>query len=128
MTNKERSHAKHSAGTKRILVDIDETICFYEGERIYSKAVPNLDNIAAINELYKQGHKIIYWTARGSVSGINYYDETIQQLQDWGCLFHELWTGTTGEFKKPQYDLLIDDKAMRIEELTWEVLYKLQDW
>ena len=27
-------------------VDIDETICFYEGERNYPEAVPNYENIA----------------------------------------------------------------------------------
>ena len=26
---------------KRVLVDIDETICFYEGKRVYENAIPS---------------------------------------------------------------------------------------
>ena len=52
---------------KNIYVDIDETICFYEGERNYIFAIPNKENIAKINKLYEEGHKITYWTARGTV-------------------------------------------------------------
>ena len=51
----------------KIYVDIDETICFYNGERNYPDAVPNMDNIAKINKLYDEGHEITYWTARGTV-------------------------------------------------------------
>ena len=35
-----------------IFVDIDETICFYEGKREYPLATPNLDNISKINKLF----------------------------------------------------------------------------
>ena len=56
----------------KIFVDIDETICFYEGERHYPDAVPNLENIAKINKLYDEGHHIKYWTARGSVTKIDW--------------------------------------------------------
>ena len=52
----------------RIYVDIDETICFYEGEREYPEAVPHYENIAKINKLYDEGHEITYWTARGAVT------------------------------------------------------------
>ena len=103
---------------KVALVDIDETICFYrKGKRRYDLAKPDYDNIAKINKLYDEGWKIIYWTARGSISKKDYYTYTFTQLKSWGCKFHELSTGTKGEFKKPAYDLLVDDKAKRIEEL-----------
>lgn len=95
-----------------IYVDIDETICFYEGERDYRKALPNLENIKKIHILYEQGHTITYWTARGSVTGIDWYEVTRQQLADWGCKYHHLSVG-----EKPAYDLLICDKTKRIEEL-----------
>ena len=36
----------------KIFVDIDETICFYDGERNYPEAIPNMENIAKINKLY----------------------------------------------------------------------------
>ena len=107
---------------KVALVDIDETICFYKEKRKYDLAVGHMENIAKINDLYDKGWKIIYWTARGGSEkskkeGRCYYDFTLKQLKDWGCKFHELCTGTKGDFIKPPYDLVVDDKAKRIEEL-----------
>lgn len=100
-------------------VDIDETICFYYNERIYELAIPHYDNIQKINKLYDEGWKIIYWTARGS-SQINNIERiniirklTINQLFSWNAKYHELEIGD----KKPLYDLIVDDKAKRIEEL-----------
>ncbi len=90
-----------------IYVDIDETICFYEGERHYPDAVPHNENISKINKLYDDGNEITYWTARGSVSGIDWRETTKKQLQSWGCKYHHLSVG-----KKPHYDLLICDKAI----------------
>jgi hypothetical protein len=105
-------------GERRVvLVDIDETICFYEGKRTYDRAVGHMANIAKINKLYDDGWHVIYWTARGSVSKKDYYDFTWKQLEDWGCKFHDLSTGTGGSHQKPAYDLIVDDKAKRIEEL-----------
>jgi uncharacterized ubiquitin-like protein YukD len=95
-----------------IYVDIDETICNYQGERRYDLAVPILENIEKINILYEEGHEITYWTARGSVTGINWFDITKAQLDTWGCKYHKLITG-----QKPAYDLLICDKTKRIEEI-----------
>lgn len=95
-----------------IYVDIDETICMYNGERRYDLAVPVLENIEKINILYEEGHEITYWTARGSVTGIDWFDTTKMQLDKWGCKYHKLITG-----QKPAYDLLICDKTKRIEEI-----------
>ena len=95
-----------------IYVDIDETICFYENVRDYNLAKPHIPNIKKINNLYTNGHHITYWTARGSVTGIDWYDVTKNQLNDWGCSYHNLSVG-----EKPAYDLLICDKTKRIEEL-----------
>ena len=99
---------------KKIFVDIDETICFYDGvDRLgYKNAIPNEKNIAKINKLYDEGHEITYWTARGSYSGIDYLELTANQLDEWGCQYHELSVG-----EKPNYDLLICDKTKRIEEI-----------
>jgi len=93
-----------------IYVDIDETICFYEGDRDYNKAIPNLENIKKINTLYEQGNTITYWTARGTVTGIDWFDATKRQLDTWGCKYYKLITG-----QKPAYDLLICDKTKGIE-------------
>ena len=95
---------------------IDETICFYSKERRYDLSEPNLKNIEKINNLYDSGWKIVYWTARGSVSGVDYYEHTKSQLGSWGCKYHELITGTSPN-PKPHFDLVIDDKAKRIEEI-----------
>ena len=110
-------------GVQRVaLVDIDETICFYSGKRQYDLAEPSKENVEKINKLYDEGWRIVYWTARGGSEkskkvGACYYDFTWKQLESWGCKFHDLSTGTKGEFKKPPYDLVVDDKAKRIEEL-----------
>ena len=107
---------------KVALVDIDETICFYSGKRQYNLADPSHENINKINKLYDEGWYIIYWTARGGSekskkAGRCYYDFTWRQLESWGCKFHDLSTGTKGKHVKPPYDLVIDDKAKRIEEM-----------
>jgi len=98
----------------KIFVDIDETICFYNGvERLgYKNSIPSQDNISKINNLYDKGNEITYWTARGSYSGIDYFEITKNQLDKWGCKYHKLSVG-----KKPNYDLLICDKTKRIEEI-----------
>jgi len=95
-----------------IYVDIDETICFYVNEREYPLAEPNTTNIAKINALYEEGHTITYWTARGAVTKLDWYDLTEKQLGKWGCKYHYLSVGN-----KPAYDLLICDKTKRIEEI-----------
>jgi hypothetical protein len=107
---------------KVALIDIDETICFYSDKRRYDLAVPSKENIAKINKLHDEGWHIVYWTARGGSeksrkTGKCYYDFTWKQLESWGCRFDELSTGTKGKHIKPPYDLVVDDKAKRIEEL-----------
>ena len=89
-----------------IYVDIDDTICTYEGERNYPDAIPLKDNIDKINQLYDDGHEIIYWTARGGTTGIDWTELTNQQLKDWNVKCHEI------RMWKPNYDLFICDKAI----------------
>jgi hypothetical protein len=90
-----------------IYVDVDETICDTpDNPRDYTKAVPRKDAIEKINRLYDAGHKIIYWTARGSRTRIDWLPLTIQQLDEWGAKY----SGVSRN--KPYYDLLIDDKSL----------------
>ena len=98
-------------GKMKIYVDIDETICYYDGKRQYPDAKPHIDRINQINDLYDAGHEITYWTARGTVTKIDWYSTTENQLKEWGCKYHNLITG-----EKPAYDLLICDKAVNSEE------------
>jgi hydroxymethylpyrimidine pyrophosphatase-like HAD family hydrolase len=78
---------------KVVLVDIDETICFYSNQRRYDLSEPNFENISKINKMYDEGWKIVYWTARGSVSKKDYSEHTRRQLDKWGCKYHDLVTG-----------------------------------
>ena len=94
----------------KIYVDIDETICYYDGDRDYNLALPILERIEKINELYDAGNIITYYTARGTVTGLDWYDVTKNQLCEWGCKYHHLSVG-----EKPNYDLLICDKAINSE-------------
>lgn len=96
---------------KIIYVDVDETICYTPTSREYKNAEPILENIAKINKLYDEGNTIVYWTARGSKKQINWYTLTKQQLDNWGAKYNEL------RVDKPYYDLFIDDKTLRIEEI-----------
>jgi len=91
-----------------IWVDIDETICKTPHTRKYDEAEPIYENIKKVNNLYNMGHEIVYWTARGCKSGKDYSPLTLSQLDNWGCKYTRLETN----FKKPNYDILIDDKTV----------------
>lgn len=96
--------------SKIIYVDIDGTIC--TSAKPYSDAKPILHHINKINKLFHEGHTIIYYTARGAASGIDYTELTEKQLNDWGCKYNLLRMN-----HKPDYDLYICDKSKRIEEI-----------
>ena len=115
---------------KIIYVDIDSTICEcpndYNPDSIdynpdtytgpdYYKCVPYEKRIAKINSLYEEGHFILYWTARGTVTGIDWTELTTKQLKDWGCKYHKLI------LKKPCYDLFIDDKNINSDVFFFNV-------
>ena len=87
-----------------VYVDIDETICESPESRDYSKAKPLVKNIEKINNLYDEGNQIVYWTARGTGSSIDWEEITTEQFKRWGVKHHEI------KFGKPIYDLFIDDK------------------
>ena len=66
---------------KTIIVDIDETICITPESRNYKNSKPIRERIEAINRLFDAGNTIIYWTARGTVTGIDWFEVTKKQLQ-----------------------------------------------
>jgi dTDP-glucose 4,6-dehydratase len=92
-----------------IFVDIDETICISPNSRDYKQASPIMSNINKINKLYDSGNTIVYWTARGTGSGIDWREVTEEQFERWGVKYHEL------KFGKPIYDMFIDDKNINSE-------------
>ena len=93
------------------IIDIDDTICKSNISN-YSKAKPIFERINIINKLYDEGCKIIYWTSRGSKTGITKRKKEItrKQLKNWGCKYHKLKIG------KPYYNFWIDDKAINANE------------
>lgn len=86
--------------------DIDGTICTLTNSE-YEKCLPFQDAIDEVNRLFKNGHKIIFMTARGSSSGKDLTELTKKQLNEWGVCYHELIMN-----KKPHADVFIDDKAV----------------
>ena len=92
-----------------VYVDIDETICKTPNDRNYANSVPIKKNIKKINKMYDNGDTIVYWTARGTGSGIDWRAVTELQFEEWEVKYHEL------HFGKPIYDLFIDDKNINSE-------------
>lgn len=91
------------------IIDIDDTICHtpnIDGVNRYDLSTPIENRIAIINKLYDEGITIKYWTARGASTGKDWYDLTVNQLESWGCKYHEFSDG------KPSYDVFICDKAV----------------
>lgn len=92
-----------------IYIDIDNTICTTPN-MLYEKATPIPERIEKINRLWEDGDTIVYWTARGTLTGDNHYQLTRDQLDSWGCKYDELRMG------KPPFDLFIDDKNINSED------------
>lgn len=89
--------------------DIDGTICtFTDGD--YEKAIPFREVIKRVNCLYDEGNRVVFYTGRGSSTGIDWRDLTTRQLEEWGVKYHELYMG------KPYADLYIDDRAVNTAE------------
>lgn len=90
---------------KTFCFDFDGTLCTNtEGE--YESAEPFYDRIALVNKLFEDGNKIIIFTARGTVTGIDWRPLTLRQIEDWGIHFTELILG------KPFAHQYIDDRGI----------------
>ena len=95
-----------------IYVDIDETICVTPANRDYAKSTPIKENIKKINDLYNEGHTIIYWTARGSASGKDHSKITQKQMKEWKAI-PESTRPTWEQFKRG-----LKVKRDRVDELN----------
>ena len=84
--------------------DIDGTI-FKTDDSDYPNSRPIPHRIALVNKLYDEGHEITIFTARGTVTGIDWRELTMEQLEKWGVRYHKLILG------KPHADIFIDDKG-----------------
>ena len=59
--------------------DLDGTLCNTDGNN-YKDSTPKKERIEIVNTLYDKGHTILIDTARGCVSGKNYFFFTMEQL------------------------------------------------
>ena len=90
---------------KNYCFDLDGTLCTNtEGE--YESAIPFPERISMVNSLYEEGSNILIYTARGTVTGIDWRPLTEKQLAEWGVKYHELRLG------KPFADVYVDDRAI----------------
>jgi CMP-N,N'-diacetyllegionaminic acid synthase len=96
---------------KTFCFDIDGVIMSLAPENDYTMATPIESTVRLINDLYKKGHRIILFTARGYVTKLNWEELTKQQLNDAGLKYHELMFG------KPAADFYIDDRMIDIASL-----------
>lgn len=94
---------------KTISVDFDSTITTGEGDPWWVDPLdeePREEMIELVNNLYKQNHTIIIYTARRE----EVREETEYFLNEWDLMYHAL------DMEKPGYDLLIDDRAISDEK------------
>ena len=109
---------------KKIAIDIDGVICSSLSSD-YTKSQPNNKAIKKINSLHAKGHEIIIFTARFMGRTSNNiekayslgYKFTENQLLSWGLKFDKLIMG------KPDFDILIDDKAFNYDEKWMENIF-----
>tara|TARA_B100001093_G_C26854507_1_gene1026758 strand:- start:1020 stop:2093 length:1074 start_codon:yes stop_codon:yes gene_type:complete len=100
---------------KVIIVDIDHTITIGND---YENCQPKKDIINKLNQLYDNGHNIVYWTSRGVISDNNWYDYTYKQLKKWNVKFNLLIT------KKPFFNKFIEDKSINLDTKEGISLFK----
>lgn len=92
-----------------IMVDFDSTLTKGTGDPWWVDSLdeePRYDMIELVNNLYKQNHTIIIYTARRE----EVREETEYFLKEWGVMHHAL------RMEKPGFDLLIDDRAISDEK------------
>jgi 7-cyano-7-deazaguanine synthase in queuosine biosynthesis len=91
-------------GKKTYYVDIDGVLTIETEGHDYFNRTPNKANIEKVNALFKLGHNIVLWTSR--------YPEDEEVTEVWlqmhNVKYHNLILG------KPQYDFIIDDKAIAL--------------
>jgi len=105
---------KISRGGKRFVFDIDGVIALKREDLDYAMSGPNERMISIINYLYEMGNEIILFTARGYVTGIDWYEITRKQMESWHVKYHELHMG------KPNADYYVDDKMLDMNFLYEE--------
>lgn len=108
---------------KKVCVDIDGTLTMRDvygtGKSFFDTTPneyfkyllnrkPNIGVLKKINDLYAEGYEISLFTSRPLYTR----NITERWLEKVGCKYHYL------QFNKPFYDVYIDDKAYRPDEIT----------
>ena len=109
--------------TKRIIVDVDDTLTINSSSSQYLLKKPRVDILQKLKEYRKNGYEIILYSARnmktydGNIAKINKY--TLPKLIEWlhnndvefdGIIMGKPWCGEMGFY--------IDDKAIRPDEFV----------
>lgn len=100
-----------TSGGKRFVFDIDGVIAKPTKDNDYGKAEPDVKMVKVINKLFELGNRIVLFTARGYVTGIDWRETTSRQMKEWGLHYHEL------HFGKPNADYYVDDKMLPVSRL-----------
>ena len=101
-----------------LIFDIDGTICYNIGKPgEYENSIPRHEVIREINKKYDEGYEIVFWTARGTKTGIDWTAETIEQLKAWGVKYHSL------HFGKPAAALYVDDKGFNVDNWVPDIYF-----
>ena len=90
---------------KTFVIDIDGTICS-DTNGDYPNAIPILEAIENVKRLKQMGAKVVFFTARGTTTKMDWRALTEKQLEDWGVPYDCLLFG------KPYGDFYIDDKGV----------------
>ena len=115
LTEAEASTPEIDAGPRTFCIDIDGVVATLVAGNDYSTARPITDVIAAINRLKAAGPRVVFHTARGTMTGVAWEERTVAQLRGWGVQFDELHVG------KPAADFYVDDRAMTPGQLLTAV-------
>jgi CMP-N-acetylneuraminic acid synthetase len=91
--------------------DLDGVLASLVPDNEYLQAQPFAPAVAAVNRLYDAGNHIVIYTARGSLTGIDWTEATREQLRSWGVRHHEL------RFGKPAADYYVDDRMLSLAAL-----------
>jgi capsule biosynthesis phosphatase len=103
---------------KKLVVDVDGTICENTNGKNYPDAPPKLDVIAKVNEYYDAGYDVTIFTARG----MNIYSGDLVLIEKNLRPITEAWLRRHGVkycrliFGKPPADMYLDDKGIRPDE------------
>lgn len=92
---------------KRLVFDLDGTLCTETGNGDYENAAPILRRIARVNTLYDAGDRIIIDTGRAE----SWRAFTEKRLRQWNVKYHELHVG-----RKPFGHVYVDTTAVQADE------------